>query len=752
MKKIISAILLLALLISSLTCFASPRNENDIAALLSELDIMKGDPDGNLRLDDNVSRSEFTKVAIAASIYRDSVATNLTISPFKDVLYTHWAAPYIKLAVSNNICKGYPNATFNPDGTVLYEEAVTMLLKVLGYTDNDFGISWPYGQIGIAQKINLCDDIDKKIGDNLNRRDVMIMLYNLLNTNPKGKTIDYIQTMDYKIAEDTILIATAKEDSSVGSDKVYTSTGLYKIDARFNLDNIGKKGDAVIKNNDELVSFIPSEQTINEYNIYQVLDDDVIVLDNGQLKSIDADKSLAIYNKTAKTTLQNMLFAIKPGDILTTYKSQSGALDYGILKTDELQGPYTVVTSNWVDNIGLSSANLTIMRNGVKAAQSEILVNDIIYYSKTLGIVWGYSNKITGIYEKALPNKDMPTKVVISGVTYSLEGVQAFNKLSSSGSFNYGDTVTLLLGKTNQIADVILPNNTTSEVYGYIFETGTKEFTKSDNSKYTNNYIKLALPEGGAYEYIADRNYETSKNSVVKLSFSGGVAKAYTEQKQSSVYGDFNWSGKKLGSNNLSLDIKILDVTSLDKNDAGSFTTVFPQRLDGVSLNANSILFADKNEKNEITTLILYDVTGDAYAYGIVTEADKASAGMYSKGSYTYDIGGATKTFVSTTLFSVYSGLPAKFTLTNQGAISNMRTIEKIDSSITNITANSLISGGNKFIISDKAFVYKKTSESKYMIMPISDIIGNSNYNLTAYYDKPTSSGGRVRIIIATEK
>lgn len=750
MKKIISIILTATLLISSITCLAAPKNNSDIASLLSELDIMKGDPDGNLRLDDSVSRAEFTKIAVSISSYRNSVAKNLTISPFKDVLYTHWAAPYIKLAVSNNICKGYPDATFNPDGTVLYEEAVTMFLKVLGYTDNDFGISWPYGQVSLAEKIDLCTDINKNIGDTLNRKDVMLMAYNLLNTKAKNGTKDYIEALDYKIVEDTVLIATAKEDSSVGSDKVYTSAGLYKINDSFNYDNVGKKGDAIIKDTDTLISFIPHEQIINQYNIYQVLDNDIIVLDNGQMKTLDADKSLAVYNKAAKMTLQSMLNSISLGDILTTYKNSSGTLDYGVIKTDELQGPYTVTSSDWSNKFDLSSSSLTIMRNGVKVAKDNIAINDIIYYSKPLNIVWSYSNKVTGIYEKALPNKDMPKSVVISGITYAIEGASAFDKLSSSGNFNYGDTVTILMGKTNQVADVITPNNANNDVYGYMFETGKKEFIKSDNTKYTNNYIKVALPNGGVYEYIADKDYESSKNSIVKLTFADGVARATIQQNQSQFYGEFNWSGKKLGKYKLASDIDILDVTTLNKNDAGDYTTVFPQRIDGVTVSQSSVLFAETNKNNEITTLILNDVTGDAYDYGIVTKADKSSAGVYSLGSYTYDIGGKSKSFVSTTtLFGVFAGQPAKFVITSLGVVQTMQGIQKIEGNATDVTTNSLTVGGIKYAVSDKAVVYKKSDNFAYLVIPLQDIISSNSYHLTAYYDKPVLNGGCVRIIIA---
>lgn len=62
MKKIISFVLAAAMSLSTLPVLADWNNDEDIMSLLSELNIMVGDDDGNLRLDDNVSRAEFAKL------------------------------------------------------------------------------------------------------------------------------------------------------------------------------------------------------------------------------------------------------------------------------------------------------------------------------------------------------------------------------------------------------------------------------------------------------------------------------------------------------------------------------------------------------------------------------------------------------------------------------------------------------------------------------------------------------------------
>ncbi|MBQ7075952.1 MAG: S-layer homology domain-containing protein, partial [Clostridia bacterium] len=272
MRKIICLILVCMLLLPTISISASTYDDYGTATLLKELGIMQGDPDGNLRLDDFVTRAEFSKIAIAASSYRNTVAKQSAISPFKDVSYKHWAAPYVSVAVKSGVITGYPDFTFRPEQNVTYEEAVTVCLKLLGYTSEDYGVSWPYGQVGMAENLNLDENVTANVGDNMTRRNVMNLVYNMLNTCSKNTDRDYISVFDYTIVEDCVLIATSKEDSSVGGNKISTSEGTYNIASDFNRENVGKKGDAVLKDNKDLVIFVPYNQQITTYNIYQILD------------------------------------------------------------------------------------------------------------------------------------------------------------------------------------------------------------------------------------------------------------------------------------------------------------------------------------------------------------------------------------------------------------------------------------------------------------------------------------------------
>ena len=69
-QKLFAAILAFTIILSTNVCFATIKNESDIMSVLKEFKIMSGDPDGNLRLNDYVTRAEFTKVAVASSAYK----------------------------------------------------------------------------------------------------------------------------------------------------------------------------------------------------------------------------------------------------------------------------------------------------------------------------------------------------------------------------------------------------------------------------------------------------------------------------------------------------------------------------------------------------------------------------------------------------------------------------------------------------------------------------------------------------------
>ncbi len=750
--------------------------EDAASALMKELEIMQGDENGNMMLDKKVSRAEFAKIAIAASPNKDSVAVGLKQSPFRDVPYTEWYAPYVKAAVSAGYVVGYLDSTYRPGNTVTYEEAVSVMLRVLGYDDSTFNDAYPYGQLSKAQGLNLLDGVNASIGDELDRRQVMMLTYNALKESiPVSPTQD--PTFNLSKTDNVNVIATGNEDDSLGADKVYTSAGTFDKGAFFSDSFAGMTGTIYVRNGNELAAFIPDKgKTANGYKsycIYSVMPDSTIVgYRNGSFEEIDIPDGAAVYNNQTRTTYAAVKDSMSTGDILNVKYTDNGSVDYVAYDTNNLTGPVKVTSDNWTAQVGASGAS-KVFRSGVESTISAVSVNDIVYYSEPLDVVFAYTDKVTGIYEKATPTKDSPQSVTISGVTYDIEGIDAFNELSSNGSFRYGDTVTVLLGRTGGVAGVMgagtasvstSSGTSSGSAAGFVISAGKKDFTNEKNQAYTSYYVTVADPDGSEREYTTNSNYSSFVCSAVHISFKDGKA-MLSKSKSGSVSGKVNASKGMIGGEYLSDDVKIIDTAGLDDDDIPAYKRIYPQRLDGLTLKSSDVLYSSKNTAGEIDELILKNVTGDAYTYGLTLKYERTKATVNT------DIANpnATLTTSNTILTVEIKDYIYTYTYIYSGNIQEQKGPSKVkedrsrtyvdevtplkaySGSISDLTHTEATIAGNEYLLSDDVVVYYERGIGEYFQLPIDDAT-EGNYSMTAYYDKRQENGGRIRIIVARSK
>ena len=200
-------------------------------------------------------------------------------------------------------------------------------------------------------------------------------------------------------------------------------------------------------------------------------------------------------------------------------------------------------------------------------------------------------------------------------------------------------------------------------------------------------------------------------------------------------------------------DLEILDVGTTNKNDPSLYKKIYPTRLNNVNINSNKILYCHKNSSGEIDKLILNDVTGDSYTFGVMTSAQNMSFGTSVSGSYSYIVNGSSYSFtIPSTIYSVNSGQGVRLSSASNPSI--MSPLSEVKGTVTVTSAGSLTADVKCYDISADVQVYEKeySSSTLYRLKPISDIIGSDNYTLYAYYDKLPSSGGRIRIIVAVKK
>ena len=156
--------------------------EQDAIAKAVALGIIEGYEDGTFGPDKTITRAEFAKIAVTAAGAKET-ATMLeaNASSFKDVRANSWYTGWINAAESLGIFKGDQNGNFRPNDTISNQEAITVLLRLLGYNDNLTG-SWPVNYVTKANQIGLLDDVNIVASAAAKRGDVVVMLGEALDT------------------------------------------------------------------------------------------------------------------------------------------------------------------------------------------------------------------------------------------------------------------------------------------------------------------------------------------------------------------------------------------------------------------------------------------------------------------------------------------------------------------------------------------------------------------------------------------
>lgn len=185
MKKILLMFLILIISISSFTeVYAQQftdigRELTEPAGLLSSYGIMQGYPDGTFRPDKFVTRAEMAKI-VTVTAGLSEFSKNMT-SSYTD-MKGHWAESYVELANTLDLVNGITPTTYGPDNLIRFDEAYTMVIRLLGYSDESLKGLWPTNYYNKAMELKLFENIDS-VHEYATREDITLMIYNALNCN-----------------------------------------------------------------------------------------------------------------------------------------------------------------------------------------------------------------------------------------------------------------------------------------------------------------------------------------------------------------------------------------------------------------------------------------------------------------------------------------------------------------------------------------------------------------------------------------
>ena len=165
--------------------FAFAAYQDDCGDILVKMNLLAGYPDGTLKLENNITRAEFSVLIMKMLGYNSDNIVLDSDKKFSDLKESHWARKSIIKATELKFLNGYDDNTFRPSNNLTYAECCAILVNVLGYNSNLKG-AWPNNVMNMAQDLKLNKNLTKKESKDLvTRGEVAVMLVNSLNVEVK---------------------------------------------------------------------------------------------------------------------------------------------------------------------------------------------------------------------------------------------------------------------------------------------------------------------------------------------------------------------------------------------------------------------------------------------------------------------------------------------------------------------------------------------------------------------------------------
>ncbi|MBQ4516191.1 MAG: S-layer homology domain-containing protein [Clostridia bacterium] len=196
MKKIFSLLLAFCISLSLLVYVEAEEivavSTESASELLFDMGLLKGDENGNLNGDSEITRAEFLMML---SRIMPEYAGVKEIA-FTDVSADHWAADCIGFFTSKGIIDGYGEDIFAPDEKVKLEQAVKIALVSLGLSNES--LEYPEGFLIAGAKYGLLGGVNTVPSAELKRDEASTLIFNMLCAQ-KSDGNRLINSLDKKI-------------------------------------------------------------------------------------------------------------------------------------------------------------------------------------------------------------------------------------------------------------------------------------------------------------------------------------------------------------------------------------------------------------------------------------------------------------------------------------------------------------------------------------------------------------------------
>jgi len=744
MKRICILLIILTLCFGLLTpaanaAFAdiSDQTTDTAATLLKNLGIVDGYSDGGFHPNDTLTRAQFCKMAVLLSGTRDLAAyAGFTIFP--DVRAEHWSSMYVNAAARGlKIITGFPDGTFKPDAPISFAQAVTTLMRLLGYSDSDVGLSWPQGYLDKARQIGLTKGVNLNANDAIKRGLGAQMFYNaIFATNKDGAR--YYDTLGF--TEQKVIILRQNGVSPDGLTEGLVTLGgdgFYPYRTAPDVEE-GAQGMLLIDGDGYALSWTPDKQTTRDITVRDTGPMSVTGADGTKLDNIPSGAMVLLNGE--KTTWETSWLDVPRGLTLRVYFNAAGAIDYIFLNQPADTGLVKILASepaagrNPLPGLGIDP-QAQVFKNGVRATWADLRQYDVLVHNEETNTVNATDFRITAIYENALPNREAPDEVTtLGGKSFKLLP-DARPKLAAS---RIGDALTFFFTADGRVAD-IRPADKPA------FQPG---ITTGDKSVMLYNGMIISGDDVLTAQFSEGTPVLACMQQPGKLRLQAITAKGGVELDASLM---------KAGDADIAPYAVFFDLSGVGGRAA---QVGLPSLPDTVA--AGSVLAVSLDSGGRANLIVTRNVTGDAWLYGFTS---------FERGSYE----GSTITDENGDSQTIYSYLPNQAFIDNQ---SGRQTFDDPKSLCKNSGSSvyAVAIGTNGYVLASQACVrVNNVSRSDFVgssslmvsgvLRPIPDglmvyVQATKEYitiaearlysnNFTVFLDKPASDGGKPRFIVA---
>ena len=350
------------------------------------------------------------------------------------------------------------------------------------------------------------------------------------------------------------------------------------------------------------------------------------------------DCAVLFYNALTASTASGGIYGTSLG-----FTVSNGQVDTSSVMMSSLKGPFIAE-----DDTQLPFTPVSVYRNDKASASAELNKYDVYYYSESLQTLWVYTRRAAGRITAVSPSASAPTSVTVAGSTYTLGSSSVAAQVSSLNGGGVGQVVTLLLGMNNEAAGIVTGEEADSVFYGVV-QSSSRSLVEENGADVLQK-VSVLCTDGIARTVNVDKSLNFPAGWLVEIKV-GTDGESVERISSRSVSGTINETATALGETALADDVEILDTTS-----EGVAGTVRPSRLSGVTLSSSDVRYYTVNENGQIDRLILNDVTGDLWKYGVLDDVKNLAANYTSLTGFISSFHPSDSTSSSTTTSGTTTG------------------------------------------------------------------------------------------------